>query len=174
MKDDFPATLVDPYQRQISYLRLSVTDRCDFRCVYCMAEDMQFVPKPQILTLEELYRVAEAAVGLGVRKIRLTGGEPLIRNNILSLVQRLGRLPGLEVLALTSNGSRLEEMAAPLRDAGVSRINISLDSLQPGPFPRLDPIRRPNKGDCGDRRRRCRRVRSHQAQCGNPQGPQRR
>ncbi|MEQ9395601.1 GTP 3',8-cyclase MoaA [Haliea sp.] len=137
MKDDFPATLVDPFQRRISYLRLSVTDRCDFRCVYCMAEDMQFVPKPQVLTLEELYRVAEAAVGLGVRKIRLTGGEPLIRNNILSLVQRLGLLPGLEILALTSNGSRLAEMAAPLRDAGVSRVNISLDSLRPDRFREL-------------------------------------
>ena len=137
MKDDFPATLIDPFQRRISYLRLSVTDRCDFRCVYCMAEDMQFVPKPQVLTLEELYRVAEAAVGLGVRKIRLTGGEPLIRNNILSLVERLGALPGLEVLALTSNGSRLAEMAGPLRAAGVSRVNISLDSLRPDRFREL-------------------------------------
>ncbi|MEQ9463485.1 MAG: GTP 3',8-cyclase MoaA [Haliea sp.] len=137
MAHDFPATLVDPFQRRISYLRLSVTDRCDFRCVYCMAEDMQFVPKPQVLTLEELYRVAEAATGLGVRKIRLTGGEPLIRNNILSLVQRLGQLPGLEVLALTTNGSRLAELAVPLHAAGVSRINISLDSLRPDRFREL-------------------------------------
>lgn len=137
MRDETPATLVDPFQRRISYLRLSVTDRCDFRCVYCMAEDMQFVPKSQVLTLEELYRVAEAAVGLGVRKIRLTGGEPLIRNNILSLVERLGALPGLEVLALTTNGSRLAEMAPPLRAAGVSRVNISLDSLRPDRFREL-------------------------------------
>ncbi len=137
MAPELPTTLVDPFQRRISYLRLSVTDRCDFRCVYCMAEDMQFVPKSQVLTLEELYRVAEAAVGLGVRKIRLTGGEPLIRNNILSLVQRLGKLPGLEVLALTTNGSRLGELAAPLCAAGVSRVNISLDSLRPDRFREL-------------------------------------
>lgn len=137
MTEHLPPTLVDPFQRRISYLRLSVTDRCDFRCVYCMAEDMQFVPKPQVLTLEELQRVAEAFVTLGVRKIRLTGGEPLIRRNLLSLVQQLGQLEGLEELALTSNGSRLAEMAQPLREAGLTRINISLDSLHPERFREL-------------------------------------
>jgi cyclic pyranopterin phosphate synthase len=129
--------LVDPFGRRVDYLRLSVTDRCDFRCVYCMAEDMQFVPKPEVLTLEELYRVAEAFVGLGVRKIRLTGGEPLIRNGIMHLVERLGALDGLEQLVMTSNGSQLQRLARPLREAGVHRINISLDSLQPRRFRRL-------------------------------------
>lgn len=133
----FPPDLVDPFQRRINYLRLSVTDRCDFRCVYCMAEDMQFVPRPQVLTLEELQRVAEAFVSLGVRKIRLTGGEPLVRNNLISLVQGLGQLTGLEELALTSNGSRLAEMAQPLREAGLTRVNISLDSLRPDRFREL-------------------------------------
>lgn len=137
MAEPFPPALVDPFQRRISYLRLSVTDRCDFRCVYCMAEDMQFVPKPQVLTLEELQRVAEAFVSLGVRKIRLTGGEPLVRRNLLTLVRSLGQLQGLEELALTSNGSRLAEMAAPLREAGLTRVNISLDSLRPDRFREL-------------------------------------
>lgn len=137
MSDRFPPALVDPFQRRINYLRLSVTDRCDFRCVYCMAEDMQFVPKPQVLTLEELEQVAAAFVALGVRKIRLTGGEPLVRNNLIGLVRQLGRLEGLEELALTSNGSRLAEMARPLREAGLTRVNISLDSLRPQRFREL-------------------------------------
>ncbi len=137
MSNPFPATLIDRFQRRVNYLRLSVTDRCDFRCVYCMAEDMRFVPKPQVLTLEELYRLAEAFTALGVRKIRLTGGEPLVRNNLLSLVQRLGQLPGLEQLALTTNGSRLAGLAGPLHEAGVSRVNISIDSLQPRRFREL-------------------------------------
>ncbi|MEE4279745.1 MAG: GTP 3',8-cyclase MoaA [Halieaceae bacterium] len=129
--------LIDPYGRSIDYLRLSVTDRCDFRCVYCMAEQMEFAPKARVLSLEELGQVGEAFVGLGVRKIRLTGGEPLIRHNIMQLVERLGALPGLDELVLTTNGSQLARLAAPLRAAGVSRINISLDSLKPRRFRRL-------------------------------------
>ncbi len=134
---DLPPTLVDRFQRRVDYVRLSITDRCDFRCVYCMAETMQFVPRPQVLTLEELYEIAAAFSDLGVRKIRLTGGEPLIRNNMLSLVRRLGRLPTLRHLALTTNGSRLGEMAAALRDAGVRSVNVSLDSLRPLRFRQL-------------------------------------
>lgn len=132
-----PPTLIDRFQRRVDYVRLSVTDRCDFRCVYCMAEEMAFVPKPQVLSLEEQFQVAQAFVELGVRKIRLTGGEPLIRTNVLSLVQRLGQLPGLDQLVLTTNGSQLQRMAASLRQAGVKRINISLDSLQPRRFRQL-------------------------------------
>ncbi len=132
-----PARLVDRFEREVSYLRLSVTDRCDFRCVYCMAEDMTFLPREQVLSLEELFSVGSAFTELGVRKIRITGGEPLIRRNIMSLFQRLGQLPGLEQLALTTNGSQLTTMAAPLRDAGVNRINVSLDSLDPARFHRI-------------------------------------
>ena len=137
MKPERPTHLVDPFQRRINYLRLSVTDRCDFRCVYCMAEDMQFVPRSEVLSLEELFRVAEAGVSLGISKIRLTGGEPLVRRNMLSLVERLGALPGLQTLALTSNGSRLASMADALQRAGVNALNISLDSLQPKRFREL-------------------------------------
>ncbi|MEX2367730.1 MAG: GTP 3',8-cyclase MoaA [Pseudohongiellaceae bacterium] len=126
--------LVDKHGRHIDYVRLSVTDRCDFRCVYCMSEDMTFLTRQQILSLEEIYRVAEAFTELGVDKLRITGGEPLVRNNIMSLFQRLGKLPGLQELLLTTNGSQLEKMARPLRDAGVNRINISLDSLNPERF----------------------------------------
>src|ERR1700752_5217685 len=129
--------MIDPFGRTISYLRLSVTDRCDFRCVYCMAEDMQFLPRSQILSLEELYAVGAAFVGLGVSKIRLRGGEPLVRSNLLWLVEKLAALPGLRELTLTTNGSRLRQFAAPLRKAGLSRINISLDSLNPERFQEL-------------------------------------
>ncbi|MBK6740661.1 MAG: GTP 3',8-cyclase MoaA [Haliea sp.] len=135
--NELPSVLIDRFQRRVDYVRLSVTDRCDFRCVYCMAEDMTFVPKQHILTLEEIYEVARAFVELGVGKIRLTGGEPLVRNNILSLVKPLGQLPGLDQLVITSNGSQLHRLAAPLREAGVKRINISLDSLQPRRFRQL-------------------------------------
>lgn len=137
MKEPAPDKLVDRFGRQVDYLRLSVTDRCDFRCVYCMAEEMTFLPKPQVLSLEELFQVGRAFVELGVRKIRLTGGEPLIRNNVLSLVQRLGALEGLDELALTTNGSQLQRLAPALREAGVRRINISLDSLNPRKFRHL-------------------------------------
>jgi cyclic pyranopterin phosphate synthase len=124
------ASLVDPFGRRITYLRLSVTDRCDFRCTYCMSEDMQFAPRAQILTLEELYNVADAFIGLGVKRIRITGGEPLVRKGLVGLLQRLGARSELEDLAITSNGSQLIEMAGQLKDAGVKRLNISLDSLQ--------------------------------------------
>lgn len=128
--------LTDPFGRTIDYLRLSVTDRCDFRCVYCMAEEMTFLPRHQVLNLEELAQVATAFRDLGVKKIRITGGEPLIRRNILSLFQTLGKL-GLEDLSLTTNGSRLQDLAQPLADVGVHRVNISLDSLKPERFRRL-------------------------------------
>lgn len=137
MKSQFPSVLIDRFQRRVGYVRISVTDRCDFRCVYCMAEEMTFVPKQHILTLEELYEVARAFVELGVGKIRLTGGEPLVRNNILSLIEPLGQLPGLQQLAITTNGSQLYRLAGPLRQMGVNGINISLDSLQARRFRQL-------------------------------------
>lgn len=123
------AVLLDGQGRQIDYLRLSVTDRCDFRCVYCMAEDMTFLPRNQVLSLEEIHRVARLFVGLGVRKLRLTGGEPLVRNGIVDLCARISALPGLDELVMTSNGSQLTRLAGPLAQAGVKRLNISLDSL---------------------------------------------
>ncbi len=129
--------LIDRFGRQITYLRLSVTDRCDFRCVYCMAEDMTFLPKAQILSLEELYQVSAAFVALGVSKIRLTGGEPLVRTNLPALVERLAQLDGLTELTLTTNGARLQQFATPLKTAGLDRINISLDSLNPVRFHEL-------------------------------------
>jgi cyclic pyranopterin phosphate synthase len=129
--------LVDRFDRQVSYVRLSVTDRCDFRCVYCMSEDMTFLPRAQVLTLEELYALGRAFTELGVTKIRLTGGEPLVRRNVMWLVERLGMLPGLDELVLTTNGSQLPRLARPLRDAGVKRINVSLDSLNPTRFRRI-------------------------------------
>src|SRR5690606_33061255 len=126
--------LFDSFGRQVTYLRLSVTDRCDFRCVYCMAEDMTFLPRSEILTLEELALVARAFVELGVTKIRLTGGEPLVRNDVMQLVRELGSLDALRELTLTTNGARLDRFAQPLRDAGIERINISLDSLRADRF----------------------------------------
>jgi cyclic pyranopterin phosphate synthase len=131
------APLQDRFGRGVSYLRLSVTDRCDFRCVYCMAEDMTFLPRKQILTLEQLYDIASSFVDLGVKKIRLTGGEPLVRKNVISLVRRLGSLEGLEQLHLTTNGAQLDKFAAPLKAAGVTGMNISLDSLQADRFKAL-------------------------------------
>ncbi len=123
------AVLLDGQGRRVDYLRLSVTDRCDFRCVYCMAEDMTFLPRDQVLSLEEIHRVARLFVGLGVRKIRLTGGEPLVRKGIVELCERIAALPGLDELVMTSNGSQLTRLARPLAQAGVKRLNISLDSL---------------------------------------------
>ncbi|MBB5320096.1 GTP 3',8-cyclase MoaA [Marinobacter oulmenensis] len=128
--------LTDRFGRTVSYVRLSVTDRCDFRCVYCMSEDMTFLPKAQILTLEEIARVARNFVSLGAEKIRLTGGEPLVRNNVLELVEEIGGY-GLRDFALTTNGNRLASMAQPLREAGLHRVNISLDSLDPSRFREL-------------------------------------
>ena len=124
--------MIDPFGRAISYLRVSVTDRCDFRCVYCMAEDMTFLPKRDLLTLEELDRLCSAFIDKGVRKIRITGGEPLVRRNIVSLFEALGRhlrTGALDELTLTTNGSQLERFAAPLKAAGVRRVNVSLDTL---------------------------------------------
>jgi cyclic pyranopterin phosphate synthase len=129
--------LQDSYGRKINYLRLSVTDRCDFRCTYCMAEKMQFLPRAEILSLEECLFIARTFVGMGVDKIRLTGGEPLVRKNFSWLAARIRELDGLRELALTSNGSQLAQFAAPLAQAGVDRINISLDSLNPDIFRRI-------------------------------------
>ncbi len=137
MNTEIKPQLIDKFQRRVSYVRLSVTDRCDFRCVYCMAEEMQFLPRKQILSLEEIARLARAFVGLGVSKIRLTGGEPLVRKNVLSLVQNIAALDGLRELALTTNGSQLSKLAPQLKQAGLTRINISLDSLQPDRFRRI-------------------------------------
>src|SRR5262249_39726624 len=129
--------MIDPFGRHISYLRVSVTDRCDFRCVYCMTEDMTFLPKAELLTLEELDRVCSAFVGLGVRKLRLTGGEPLVRRNIMGLMRGLGRhltSGALEELTLTTNGSQLPKYAQELKDCGVRRINVSIDTLDAAKF----------------------------------------
>lgn len=131
---DSPKQLIDKHGRHIDYVRLSVTDRCDFRCVYCMSEKMTFLPRSDVLSLEEIHQVASAFTRLGVRRIRLTGGEPLIRSNVLSLIESIGQLPGLEELLITTNGSQLVEMAPALKKAGVTRINISLDSLEPERF----------------------------------------
>jgi GTP 3',8-cyclase len=131
--------LVDGFGRQISYVRISVTDRCDFRCVYCMAENMVFLPKKDLLTLEELERLADAFIATGVRKIRLTGGEPLVRRDVMSLIRalggRIGDGPGtLGELTITTNGSQLERFADDLHAAGVRRLNVSLDTLDRGRF----------------------------------------
>lgn len=126
--------LIDRFGRTVDYLRISITDRCDFRCVYCMAEDMTFLPRAQILSLEEIYTLAATFVSMGVKKIRITGGEPLVRKGALDLLKQLGQLEGLEELVLTTNGSQLSTMAADLKAAGVKRINISLDTLNPLKF----------------------------------------
>lgn len=129
--------MIDPFGRPITYLRVSVTDRCDLRCVYCMAEDMTFLPKRDLLTLEELDRLCSAFVELGVRKIRLTGGEPLVRRNVMALIDSLGRhvrSGALDELTLTTNGTRLAEFADQLASAGIRRINVSLDTLDPDRF----------------------------------------
>ncbi|MEX1083017.1 MAG: radical SAM protein, partial [Xanthobacteraceae bacterium] len=129
--------MIDPFGRAISYLRVSVTDRCDFRCSYCMAENMAFLPKADVLTLEELDRLCTAFVVKGVRKIRLTGGEPLVRRGIMTLFASLSRhlAPGaLDELTLTTNGSQLSKYAAELKGYGVRRINVSLDTLDPDKF----------------------------------------
>ena len=131
------SAMIDPYGRTISYLRVSVTDRCDFRCVYCMAEDMTFLPKAEVLSLEELDRLCSAFVRQGVRKLRLTGGEPLVRRNIMSLIESLGRhldSGALDELTLTTNGSQLARTADDLVRCGVRRINVSLDTLDPHKF----------------------------------------
>ena len=129
--------LIDPFNRHISYLRISVTDRCDFRCTYCMSENMQFLPKRDLLTLEELDRLCTAFIRMGVRKLRVTGGEPLVRRGIMGFFERIARhLPTgtLDELTLTTNGSQLQRFASQLYDLGVRRINVSLDTLKPDKF----------------------------------------
>ena len=145
------APLIDPFLRPIRYLRVSVTDRCDFRCVYCMAEHMSFLPKRELLTLEELDRLCSAFVGLGVRKLRVTGGEPLVRRDILTFFRAMGRhldSGALDELTLTTNGSQLDRFAGDLAAAGVRRVNVSLDTLDAAKFAaitrwgRLDQVMR--------------------------------
>ena len=133
-------TMIDPFGRHVSYLRLSVTDRCDLRCTYCMPVQMQFMPRASLLSLEELDRVASAFVRLGIRKLRLTGGEPLVRRNILWLVERLSRhleSAALDELTMTTNGTRLADFAGPLAALGLKRINVSLDHLDPVHYRRI-------------------------------------
>lgn len=139
-----PAPLVDQFQRRITYLRLSVTDRCDLRCAYCMPERMTFLPKKDVLTLDEMHDMALGFIARGITRIRLTGGEPLVRRDMIDLVQAIGRRIGaddgnghLEELTLTTNGTRLAEFAEPLRAAGVRRINVSLDTLDRAGFAKL-------------------------------------
>jgi cyclic pyranopterin phosphate synthase len=140
--------MLDPFGRSITYLRVSVTDRCDLRCVYCMAEDMHFLPKAQVLTLEELERLCAAFIRLGTTKIRLTGGEPLVRRGVISLFQGLGSRigDGLTELTATTNGTQLAKYATQLADAGVRRLNVSLDTLDPAAFTvmtrwgRIEPV----------------------------------
>lgn len=131
--------MIDPFGRAVSYLRVSVTDRCDFRCVYCMAEDMSFLPKAEMLSLEEMERLCKAFIRLGVRRLRLTGGEPLVRRNVMSLIEGLGQYlgEGLDELTLTTNGSQLAKHAQALAQAGMRRINVSLDTLQPEKFQQI-------------------------------------
>ena len=132
--------MIDPFGRHVTYLRVSVTDRCDFRCVYCMSEDMTFLPKADVLTLEEIDRVCSAFVRKGVRKLRLTGGEPLVRRNIMGLFRLLGRhleTGELDELTLTTNGSQLAKYAAEMKDAGVRRVNVSVDSLDADKFRKI-------------------------------------
>jgi len=128
--------LIDSFERKISYLRVSVTDRCDFRCTYCMSEDMEFLPKKDVLSLEELDRLCNTFIDLGVKKLRITGGEPLVRKNIMELFKNLGKKlgKGLDELTLTTNGSQLDRYAEDLRNVGIRRINISLDSLNKKKF----------------------------------------
>ncbi|WP_322892746.1 MULTISPECIES: GTP 3',8-cyclase MoaA [unclassified Yoonia] len=132
--------LIDPFARAISYLRVSVTDRCDFRCVYCMSENMTFLPKKELLTLEELDRLCSAFVRLGVKKLRITGGEPLVRREIMTFFNAMGRhldSGALQELTITTNGSQLEKYAADLYAAGVRRVNVSLDTLDEAKFAQI-------------------------------------
>ena len=129
--------LVDRFGRRVNYVRMSVTDRCDFRCVYCMDEEMTFVPRSEVLTLEEMELVARAFVDLGVEKIRLTGGEPLVRSGVIKLCEGIAAIPGLDELVMTTNGSQLPKLASQLKEAGVGRLNISLDSLDERKFREL-------------------------------------
>ena len=127
------APLIDPFGRTVSYLRISLTDRCDLRCVYCMNEEMTFLPKSELLTFEEIERIASAFVSMGTKKIRLTGGEPLVRKGVMELIEALGKL-ALDELTLTTNGTQLERYSGALYDAGIRRINVSLDTLDEREF----------------------------------------
>ena len=132
--------LLDPFKRPVSYLRVSVTDRCDFRCEYCMAENMTFLPKKDLLSLEEIERICISFINLGTTKIRITGGEPLVRKNVMSLFENLGsflKKGSLKELTLTTNGSQLEKYAQDLYNSGVKRINVSIDTLKPALFSKL-------------------------------------
>ena len=133
------APLIDPFGRAISYLRVSLTDRCDFRCVYCMAENMSFLPKSDVLSLEEIETICSSFINLGTKKIRLTGGEPLVRKNVLTLIKALGSKigSGLEELTLTTNGSQLSRFSDQLYDYGVRRVNVSIDTLNPDLFKKI-------------------------------------
>ena len=132
--------LIDPYKRPVNYLRVSVTDRCDFRCQYCMAENMTFLPKKDLLSLEEIERICKTFINLGTKKIRITGGEPLVRKNVMGLFKNLGafiKSKKLNELTLTTNGSQLEKYADELYEYGVRRINVSIDTLKPKLFKEL-------------------------------------
>jgi cyclic pyranopterin phosphate synthase len=135
--EKLPKKLVDQFGRTVDYIRLSITDRCDFRCLYCMSEDMTFLPREEVLSLEECARLVNIFVGLGVSKVRITGGEPLVRKNALWLFEEVGKLEGLDELVLTTNGSQLEKQAQDLKKAGVKRINISIDSLNAERFKKI-------------------------------------
>lgn len=135
-----PSKLIDRFGRQVTYLRMSVTDRCDLRCIYCMSENMQFLPRNQLLTLEEITRIGSVFAELGVTKIRLTGGEPLTRRNIMQVFNKLGQQQNIQDLTFTTNGTQLKKHAAELKKAGVTRINISLDTLDPIRFKHLTRI----------------------------------
>lgn len=130
-------TLIDQFGRTVDYIRLSITDRCDFRCVYCMSEEMKFLARDEVLSLEECARLVKVFVNLGVSKVRITGGEPLVRKNALWLFEEVGKLTGLKELVLTTNGSQLEKQALALKKAGVKRINISIDSLNAERFKKI-------------------------------------
>ena len=138
--DSSQPNLVDAFGRKIDYIRLSITDRCDFRCVYCMGENMTFLPRDEVLSLEECARLVKVFVSLGVSKVRITGGEPLVRKNAIQLFEEIGQLQGLRELVLTTNGSQLEHHAFALKQAGVRRINISLDSLDATRFRQITRV----------------------------------
>ena len=138
-------SLIDAFGRTVDYIRLSITDRCDFRCTYCMGEDMTFLPRDEVLTLEECARLVKVFANLGVRKVRITGGEPLVRKNALWLFKEMGQTPGVDELVMTTNGSQLEHQAENLRKAGVRRINISLDTLQADRFKAITRVGDLNK-----------------------------
>ncbi|MEN9725297.1 MAG: hypothetical protein RLZZ98_806 [Pseudomonadota bacterium] len=138
-------SLIDAFGRTVDYIRLSITDRCDFRCTYCMGEDMTFLPRDEVLTLEECARLVKVFANLGVHKVRITGGEPLVRKNALWLFKEIGQTPGVDELVMTTNGSQLEHQAESLRKAGVRRINISLDTLQADRFKAITRIGDLNK-----------------------------